>query len=154
MTSDEKTSVSSLMNYIHSDLFTIGNISKSVTLQTNQTEPMVNGYQPPNSWEAVINYLPLEFFEMIESYNAINTPTTRMYSVEKFDKTKYTCNPKKYAYDKYGLTNMWRPIMILNKCPSIIDFDMDYIKYYDMTNFSKIMSIFISRMQHSEALRS
>lgn len=154
MTSDEKTSVSSLMNYIHSDLFTIGNISKSVTLQATQTEPMVDGYQPPNSWEAVINYLPLEFFEMIESYNAINTPTTRMYSVEKFDKTKYICNPKKYAYDKYGLTNMWRPIMILNKCPTITDFDMDYIKYYDMTNFSKIMSIFISRMQHSEALRS
>jgi hypothetical protein len=77
-----------------------------------------------------------------------------MYRVEKFDKTKYACNPKKYAYDKYGLTNMWRPIMILNKCPTITDFDMEYIKYYDMTNFSKIMSIFISRMQHSEALRS
>jgi hypothetical protein len=154
MTSDEKTSVPSLMNYIHSDLFTIGNISKSVTLKKTQTEPMVNGYQPPNSWEAVINYLPLEFFEMIESYNTMNTPTTKMYQVEAFDKTKYRFNPKKYAYDKYGLTNMWRPIMILNKCQSILEFDMDYIKYYDMTNFSKIISVFISRMQHSEALRS
>ena len=154
MTSDEKTSVSSLMNYIHSDLFTIGNISKSITLTTPQKEPMVDNYQPPNSWEAVIDYLPLEFFDMIESYNMINSPTMRMYRVEEFNREKYACNPKKYAYDKYGLTNMWRPIMILNKCPAIIDFDMKYIKYYDMTNFSKVMSVLISRMQHSEALRS
>lgn len=154
MTSDEMTSVSSLMNYVHSDLFMLGNISKSVTLQKPQTEQMVDGYQPPNTWEAVISYLPLDFFEMIESYNALSSTTMKMYQVEKFDKAKYRCNPKKYAYDKYGLTNMWRPIMILNKCQSILDFDMEYIKYYDMTNFSKIMSVFISRMQHSEALRS
>lgn len=153
MTSDEKTSISSLLSYINSDLFTIGNISKSVNLSVPQTETEVNGYLPPNQWEAVINYLPLEFFSLLESYNLINTPTTKMYDVEKFD-YKYAYNPKLYAYDKYGITNMWRPIMILNKCPSIIDFNMEYIKFYNMTNFSKVMSVLISRMQHSDALRS
>lgn len=146
MTSDEKTSISSLLKYENSDLFTIGNISKTVTLTAPRTSPTVDGYTPPNSWEAVIQYLPLEFFSMLESYNLYDT--SKIYNVEKFNH-KYARNPKLYAYDKYGLTNMWRPIMILNKCPSIIDFDFEYIKFYDMTRFSNIMSVLISRMQHS-----
>jgi hypothetical protein len=146
MTSDEKTSISSLLNYENSDLFTIGNISKQVTLHASRSNLTVDGYTPPNSWISVIQYLPLEFFSMIESYNIYDS--SKMYNVEKFDH-KYAHNPKLYVYDKYGITNMWRPIMILNKCPSIIDFDFDYIKFYDMNRFENLMSVLISRMQHS-----
>lgn len=150
ITSDEKTSISSLLNYVNSDLYTIGNISKTVVLQVPQTETMINGYIQPNQWEVVTQYLPMEFFSLLESYRE----THDIYRLEKFDSAKYACNPKRYAYDKYGLTNMWRPIMILNKCPSIVDFDFDLIKYYDTTVFNKVMSVLISRMQHSEALSS
>lgn len=141
MTSDEKTLLTSLKTYINSDLYTLGNISKSVTLQVPTREPIIDGYQPPNKWEAVIQYLPLEFFDLLESYNDANSI---LYRMEKFD-TKYTCNPKLYAYDKYGMTNMWRPIMILNKCPSITMFRFPMIKYYDLNVFNEIMSVLISR---------
>jgi hypothetical protein len=71
-----------------------------------------------------------------------------MSHIEKFD-PKYAYNPKLYAYDKYGITNMWRPIMILNKCVSILDFNMEYIRYFDTENFTKMIAILISRKMHS-----
>ena len=146
MTSDEMTSISSLLRYINSDLYTIGNISESVTLTVPRTkeEQMVDYYIQPNQWEAITKYLPLEFYEMLNSYNT----NGRLYRYEEFDH-KYNYNPKRYAYDKYGLTNMWRPIMLLNKCPSILDFKFERIRYYDMTELTKIMSVLISRAQHS-----
>lgn len=145
MTSDEKTSISSLLEYINADLYTLGNISNSTTLRVPQTEAYLGAYLPPTNWEVVLNYVPLEFFHMIESYNN----TGKMYQIEEFNKEKYQCNPKLYAYDKYGVTNMWRPIMILNRCPSIMEFKFDYIKYYDINYFSKLMAILISRMEHA-----
>lgn len=152
--------MSSLLNYINSDLYTIGNISKKVVLNVPPTEIISEelkskgwDWTPPNKWETIIQYLPLEYFSLIESYNDRPTDSRlKMYDIEEFDSVKYACNPKKYAYDKYGITNMWRPIMILNKCTSIVDFDFKYIKYYDINNFSRLMSILISRMQHSDAL--
>ncbi len=144
MTSDEKTSIPSLLSYINSDLYTIGNISESATLTVSQTEPMVNNYQPPNKWEIITKYLPLDFYELLNSYNVGGN----LYRYEDFD-AKYKYNPKLYSYDKYGITNMWRLIMILNKCPSILEFDFKRIRYYDMTTLSNIMSILISRAQHS-----
>ena len=54
------------------------------------------------------------------------------------------------AYDKYGITNMWRPIMILNRCANITDFNFKFIRYYNIQSFSKVMSVLISRVQHDE----
>jgi hypothetical protein len=148
MTSDEKTSISSLLKYINSDLYTIGNISESITLTVprRKEEEMVDNYISPNQWEVIIKYLPLEFYEMLNSYNS----NGKLFRYEDFDEKKYSYHPKRYAYDKYGLTNMWRPIMILNKCPSILDFKFERIRYYDMTELTKLMSVLISRAQHSE----
>lgn len=152
MTSDEKTTVPSLLKYIHSDLFTLGNISKSTilnvesdTLTSNQTTNTFsnddsNGYIPDHRWETVIGYLPLDYYRMIESY-------PDMFYVEAFDK-RYIRNPKLCAYEKYGSTNMWRPLMILNRCPSIVNFDFDFIRYYNITTFSNVLSVLISRQQH------
>lgn len=137
MTSDEKTLVPSLIDYINSDLFTLDNISSSVVLSTNDNTPLQNKSQ---SWEAVISYLPLKFYRLIESYPDI-------YTFEKFDK-RYMRNPKLCAYEKYDTTNMWRPLMILNRCPTIMDFDFEYIKYYNITKFSEILSLLIVRVQH------
>ena len=95
MTSDEKTLLPSLIQYINSDLFTLDNISSSVKLSV----PAKNTDNISNSWETVISYLPLRFYRIIESI-------PNMYTIEEFDK-KYIRNPKRCAYDRYGSTNMW-----------------------------------------------
>ena len=128
MNSDEKTKVLDLLRLERSDLFAFQNITKSVKLSTPDSEP----------WYAVIQMLPLEFYRIIENY-------PNMYTTEKFD-IKYIRNPKKCAYDRYGTTNMWRPLMILNRRPSINDFNFEYIRYFNIENFQKIISVLISRM--------
>jgi hypothetical protein len=137
MTSDEKTIVPSLIKYVNSDLFTLENISSSVTLTVPDGTNIDGSLE---KWDVIINYLPLKFYKLIESYSDI-------YTIEKFDK-KYIRNPKMCAYDRYGLTNMWRPLMILNRCPSITKFDFDYIRYYNITSFTNILSVLISRVQN------
>lgn len=144
MTSDVKTLVPSLIDYINSDLFTLENISSSVILQkqndkdSNSQKDDVNASQ----WEAVINYLPLRFYQIIESY-------PNMYTIEEFDK-KYLRNPKLCAYERYDTTNMWRPLMILNRCPTISRFDFKFIRYYNIKTFSRVLSVLISRVQNNE----
>lgn len=135
MTSDEKTLLPSLLNYINSDLFTIDNISSSITL----VKPIENASDKLVKWETVLNYLPLKFYRIIDSINGIT-------SIEKFDK-KYIRNPKMCAYERYGTTNMWRPLMILNRCPTIMDFNFEFIRYYDIEKFTNILSVLISRVE-------
>lgn len=139
MTSDAKTIVPSLIEYTRSDLFTLGNISTSTKLIMPDNTDII-GNQP--EWEAVIKYLPLEFYRLIESY-------PNMFTTEKFDK-KYVRNPKLCAYERYGLTNMWRPLMILNRCPTINRFDFQFIRYYNINTFSTVLSVLISRVQNNE----
>lgn len=129
MTSDEKTSVRDLISLERSDLFTFQNITKSIKLTNPDSE---------QSWYAVTEMLPLEFYRIIEGI-------PNMYTVEKFD-PKYIRNPKMCAYDRYGTTNMWRPLMILNRCPSVTDFKFEYIRYFNIENFQKIISVLMSRM--------
>lgn len=137
MTSEVKTLMPSLINYIKSDLFTFENISSNITLEISTPDILENDM---SKWDIVISYLPLKFFNIIESI-------PDMIITEEFDDKKYLRNPKKCAYDKYGLTNMWRPLMILNKCPRIQDFDFKFIKYYNIEKFTNILSILISRIQ-------
>lgn len=137
MTSDEKTIIPSLINYLNSDLFTLDNISSSVKL----TIPN-DADNSSTSWESVVSYLPLKFYRLIESYQDI-------YSIEKFDK-KYIRNPKMCAYERYGSTNMWRSLMILNRCPTINRFNFEFIRYYDITKFTSIVSVLMSRVQNDE----
>ena len=139
MTSDEKTLNPSLIQYINSDLFTLDNISSSVTLTIPDGVSIDGSIE---KWETVVNYLPLEFYKLIESY-------PNMYSVEEFDK-KYIRNPKLCAYERYGLTNMWRPLMILNRCPTINRFNFEFIRYYNITEFSNVLSVLISRAKNNE----
>ena len=135
MTSDEKTLLPSLLNYINSDLFTFDNISSSVTL----VRPIDSSNISLAKSDVVINYLPLKFYQIIDSINGI-------YTIEEFDK-KYIRNPKMCAYDRYDTTNMWRPLMILNRCPTIMDFNFKFIRYYDIEKFTNILSVLISRVQ-------
>lgn len=137
ITSDQKTLVPSLLEYINSDLFTLENISSSTTLVVPD-EISIDGNM--KKWEVVINYLPLKFYKLIESYPDI-------YTIEEFDK-KYIRNPKMCAYDRYGTTNMWRALMILNRCPSITKFDFDFIRYFNIATFSNILSVLIARVQN------
>ena len=133
MDSDQKTLLPSLIEYINSDLFTLDNISSSETLQVQNTDGSLA------KWDAVISYLPLKFFQIIESY-------PDMYTTEVFDK-KYKRNPKLCAYEKYDSTNMWRPLMILNRCPNIRFFDFQFIRYYNIAKFTEILSVLMSRLQ-------
>lgn len=135
MTSDEKTLLPSLLDYINSDLFTIDNISSSITL----VKPIENASDQLAKWETVLDYLPLKFYRIIDSINGIT-------SIEKFDK-KYIRNPKMCAYERYETTNMWRPLMILNRCPTIMDFNFEFIRYYDIEKFTNILSVLISRVE-------
>lgn len=134
MTSDEKTLLPSLINYINSDLFTLDNISSSIILAKPVDDPKLF-----DKWEIVTKYLPLRFYQIIESIRDISM-------LEKFDK-KYIRNPKMCAYERYGTTNMWRPLMILNRCPTIMDFNFEYIYYYNIEKFTNILSVLISRVQ-------
>ena len=136
MTSDQKTLVPSLLKYIDSDLFTFDNISSSVTLVADEPDILGNDI---SKWDVVVSQLPLKFFNFINDISGIST-------VEDFD-PKYIRNPKKCAYERYGSTNMWRPLMILNKCPTIMDFNFKYIKYYNIEKFTNILSVLISRVQ-------
>jgi hypothetical protein len=150
VTSDEMTTVPSLLNYIHSDLFTLGNISTSIILNVDPDDVLKitskeGEYVPDQKWETVIKYLPLDYYRMIESYPG-------MYTIEEFDK-KYTRNPKMCAYERYQSTNMWRPLMILNRCPTIMDFDFDFIRYYNISTFTRVLSVLIARSQHHERNR-
>ena len=129
MTSDEKTLLPSLLSLEQSDLFTFSNITNSVKLTIPDDE----------SWEAVINMLPLEYYRIIESI-------PDMYTIEEFDK-KYIRNPKLCAYERYGTTNMWRPLLILNRCPSISRFNFDYIPYFNIEKFTNVISLLMSRKQ-------
>lgn len=135
MTSDEKTLLPSLLNYINSDLFTLDNISSSVTL----VQPIDTSNISLAKWDIIINYLPLKFYQIIDSISGI-------YTIEKFDK-KYIRNPKMCAYERYGTTNMWRSLMILNRCPTIMGFNFEFIRYYDIEKFTNILSVLISRVQ-------
>ena len=82
MTSDQKTLIPSLINYINSDLFTLKNISKEITLSIQDKEdPSLM-----DQWNVIVSYLPLRFYQIIESYPDI-------YTYEEFDK-KYIRNPK------------------------------------------------------------
>lgn len=138
MTSDEKTLLPSLLNYINSDLFTFDNIASSITLVKDSD----NISLADEKWDVVINYLPLKFHRIIDSI-------TDIYVIEEFDK-KYIRNPKMCAYERYGSTNMWRPLMILNRCPTIMDFNFKFIRYYDIEKFTNILSVLISRVEGSE----
>ena len=138
MTSDEKTLLPSLLSYIRSDLFTLENISSSVTL-SQEEKLRVDDVLNERTWNAVVSYLPLDFFRVIESY-------PDMYTIEEFD-VKYAHNPKKCAFDRYGLTNMWRPLMILNRCPSITKFNFRYIRYYNIEKFTTVLAVLIARCQ-------
>lgn len=137
LTSEQKTIVPSLLEYINSDLFTLNNISSS-TILTIPDGVNIDGSL--EQWEVVINYLPLKFYRIIESYPDI-------YTIEDFDK-KYIRNPKMCAYERYGTTNMWRPLMILNRCPTINRFDFEFIKYFNIATFSNVLSVLISRVQN------
>lgn len=138
MTSDEKTLLPSLLNYINSDLFTFDNIASSITLVKDSDDISL----ADEKWDVVINYLPLKFYRIIDSI-------TDIYVIEEFDK-KYIRNPKMCAYERYGSTNMWRPLMILNRCPTIMDFNFKFIRYYDIEKFTNILSVLISRVEGSE----
>lgn len=135
MTSDEKTYVPSLISNIRSDLFTIENISNSVRLI--QEDASLNDDTYAKQWDVVVSYLPLDFFRLIESF-------PDMIITEKFDQ-KYSRNPKLCAYDRYGTTNMWRPLMILNRCPTIARFNFPYIRYYNIERLSSVLSVLIAR---------
>ena len=136
MTSDEKTYVPSLIANIRSDLFTLDNISNSVRLvQEGELEEDDEIYA--KQWDVVVSYLPLDFFRLIESF-------PDMILTEVFDK-KYARNPKLCAYDRYGTTNMWRPLMILNRCPAIQRFNFRYIRYYNIERLSSVLSVLIAR---------
>lgn len=136
MNSEIKTLLPSLINYINSDLFTLSSISSSITLSTQDESS-----DDKHSWDAVVSYLPLKFYRIIESY-------PNMITYEAFNK-KYARNPKMCAYERYNTTNMWRPLMILNRCPSITKFDFDFIRYYNPQLFSQVLSVLISRVQES-----
>lgn len=194
MTSEQMSSLPSLISYINSDLFTLENISSKIILSrdaentnaelydvmldkgttvyknplnnldtlgqldsfksyTVTTIRIINGVKygklegkdsgwvelPTMKWYSVIDYLPLRFYRVLESY-------PDMYTIESFDQ-RYRRNPKLCAYEKYDLTNMWRPLMILNRCPSIMQFDFQYIRYYNITVFSEVLSVLISRIK-------
>lgn len=145
MTSDEKTLISSLTNYINSDLFTLKNISTEVTLEVQKQYKDTDGTTTTDTydWGVIASYLPLKFYRIIESYPDI-------YSYEEFDK-KYIRNPKMCAYERYGSTNMWRPLMILNRCPSIMRFNFQYIKYFNIAAFTNVLSVLISRVRNNES---
>lgn len=136
MTSDIKTLLPSLLRYIESDLFTFENIATSVVLETDEQDIL---FRNKSEWEVVVSYLPLKFYRVINSFQDI-------YTIEEFDK-KYIRNPKMCAYEKYGTTNMWRPLMILNKCPNIMNFNFKFIRYYNIEKFSNILSVLISRIE-------
>lgn len=141
MNSDIKTLMPSLIQYVNSDLFTFNNISSSISLaKVDPNDIRGNKKIPLSDWEIVIEYLPLKFHHMIETW-------PDMHTLEKFDQ-KYICNPKLCAFEKYSLTNMWRPLMILNNCPSIARFDFDYIRYFNPETFSNLLSVLISRVQN------
>ena len=145
MTSDEKTLIPSLINYINSDLFTLENISSEVTLEVQKYDKNEQDEVElfSKEWGVIISYLPLKFYRIIESYPDI-------YTYEEFDK-KYIRNPKMCAYERYGSTNMWRPLMILNRCPTITRFDFQFIKYFNITTFTSVLSVLISRVRNNES---
>lgn len=136
MNSDQKTSISSLIALNASDLFTLKNISSSVVLSVDDEENMMS------RWESIISMLPLEFFRIIESY-------PNMITIEKFDR-KYARNPKLCAYERYGMTNMWRPLMILNRCPTITRFSFQFIKYYNIEKLAEVLSVLMARVNNDE----
>lgn len=136
MTSDEKTYVPSLISNIRSDLFTLDNISKSVRLIQDESFRLDDDLNM-KQWDTVISYIPMDFYRLIESF-------PDMYTTEKFD-MKYAYNPKMCAYDKYGMTNMWRPLMILNRCPSIQRFSFPFIRYFNIAKLTSVISVLIAR---------
>ena len=136
MDSDQKTTISSLIALNASDLFTLNNISSSVVLSVDDEDNMMS------KWNAVISMLPLEYFRIIESY-------PDMILTEKFDH-KYDCNPKLCAYERYGMTNMWRPLMILNRCPSITRFSFQFIRYYNIERLTEVLSVLMARVNNNE----
>lgn len=126
------SNLSSLITLQRSDLFTINNISKIVTL----SKPIEDD-ELQKSWDTVISMIPLEFYRMIES-------RSNMVTSEAFN-PRYNRNPKLCAYEKYGTTNMAKPLMILNRCPTITHFSFRFIRYYNIEAFTELLSVLIQR---------
>jgi hypothetical protein len=63
---------------------------------------------------------------------------------EDYEKSMYRFNPKRLSDDLYGTTEFWNDILILNKCPSVIDFDLPNmhgdIIVYDPYYFKAILN--------------
>ena len=85
MNSEIKTLLPSLINYINSDLFTLSSISSSITLSTQESSS-----DDKHSWDAVVSYLPLKFYRIIESY-------PNMITYESFNKKR----KKQIAFEEY-----------------------------------------------------
>lgn len=61
----------------------------------------------------------------------------------KFDETYrkyYRYKPKLFSYDTYGTTELWFVILELNGCASMIDFDLDSVKFYDPKKFKSFIN--------------
>jgi hypothetical protein len=138
LSSDEKTIVPSLIAYNNSDMFNLGNVGTSALLKCERMDTPTSS--SILTWETVVDYLPLKFYRLIESY-------ANIYTTEKFD-PKYIRNPKLCAYDRYGTTNMWRLLMILNRCPSANLFKFDYIRYYNISTLNDVISVIMARVQN------
>ena len=75
MDSETKTLLPSLLSYINSDLFSFSSISTSMEFnKADDVDPTLI-----DKWAAVISYLPLKFYQVIESY-------PDMIQWEEFDK--------------------------------------------------------------------
>lgn len=56
------------------------------------------------------------------------------------DKRKYHYRPKTVSLDKYGTTELWSDILILNDCFNISQFTPDVLKYYDPDEYKDYLN--------------
>lgn len=88
-----------------------------------------------NSTESIT--LPIN--SIIEKYYDFFEPIIGEYEFTDEERAEYRFAPKKFSQDVYGNQGYWSAILYINECHSILDFDLDTVRYFDPNKLEGIL---------------
>ena len=114
------------------------------------TEDIQNGYSSEIGHRRFNNALTIHYGQsgetiqtpinsIIAKYIDYFTPIIREYTFTEEERATYRFAPKKFCQDEYGNQGYWSMILYINECHSVLDFDLETIKYFEPTRFRELL---------------
>ena len=82
----------------------------------------------------------IPFSSIVNKYKDFLSNIIMSISLNDEEQEMYMYKPKLLSEDLYGTTELWDTILILNDCPSVIDFKPKVINIYDPTELKVILN--------------